>query len=160
MSLRIVEIDGVGLVDGAGGVTRLAVDVNHNPEPPAGATPVQFVADTPLAVAVAETAEYTIPNGKRFYLQQLQAGAEGDTTEKGNRVEVIYYDGAAEHVVARQYIMGQTQWINFPDVGAARDGTPIDGDGSTKKLRIVRERLGGSTQEVDAVVFGYERDTP
>lgn len=159
MSLRIVEIDGVDIVEDATGVFRLATDgrvIVTPPPAPDGATAVTIAADTPLSVSGLRTTEYTIANGKTFHLQQVQSGAEGDPSEKGNKVEIRYYDGAAEHLVARQYIMGETLWLQMPDVSAARDGTSMDGNGTTKTIRVVRERLGGSSQEIDAVVYGYE----
>lgn len=145
-----------------GGVVRLAMTgtVTIQPAPPPeGGTPVQIAADSPLDVSSSETTDYTITNGKTFYLQQISAGAEGDPTEKGSKITVQYYDGSTYHVLLRIYIMGESITTTYPDVMETRDGTDMDGDGSTKYIRVTRENFGGSSKEIDCVLYGYELDT-
>ncbi|MHA2334281.1 MAG: hypothetical protein ACXAEU_19795, partial [Candidatus Hodarchaeales archaeon] len=110
----------------------------------------------PLEVASLETHNYTITNGKTFYIQQIVVGAEGDPTEKGSKVEVHYFDGTTEHLIDRLYITGFTAFGSYPDASLARDDTELVGDGSTKTIRVKRIRMSGGTQEVDVVIRGYE----
>jgi hypothetical protein len=145
-------------VDPIDGIRRLQIEgkvVSSAPPPPPGGTAVTIAADSPLAITSTQTASYTIPNGKTFYVQQVVCGAEGDPTEKGSKIEVLYYDGTTEHIVDRLYITGFTQYGSYPNTGTSRDGTAMTGDGSTKLIRVKRYRLSGSSQEVDAVVRGY-----
>ncbi|MEE9358890.1 MAG: hypothetical protein V3U85_00250 [Hyphomicrobium sp.] len=157
-----VIMEGGTLISGvdASGVTReVSVDSAGNlgvavvvPSAPAGAAEVFISADTPLVVGLHDTT-FVIPNGETFHLQQLIVGNEDPT--KGARVEIIYYDGAAEHMVMRSYIAGFTTSIPFPGIGDARDGTAMVGDGSTKTIIIRRAKLTGTDIEIDAVVRGY-----
>jgi len=87
-------------------------------------------------------------------LEYLVAGAEGDPTAKGSKIEVLYYDGAAEHLVERIYLMGESVSV-YPNTSSARDGTAMTGNGSTKKVYLRRHRMSGTAQEVDAVARGY-----
>ena len=158
------------LVDGDGnlvnvteddGVLRLAIlgKVVIAPSPiPDTATAVTIAADTPLVVGAQpsiHSTEYIIPDGEAFTLQQLTAGAEGDPTEKGSKVEVYYFDGTVDHLIERVYVSGFSLSTSYPDVELARDGTPMVGDGSTKKIRIDRIRMSGTAQELDSVVRGF-----
>jgi hypothetical protein len=127
------------------------------PPPPVGGVAKQIAQDDAnLDVTSTHDTEYTISSGKSFIIQQIVVGAEGDPNEKGSKVEVVYDDGTTEHLVDRIYIAGTSLFGNYPDTGEARDGTSLDGDGSTKKLIIRRTRLGGATLEIDCVVRGYE----
>jgi len=161
MGLQIVELDGVTVetdpVDGKGRANVDARAYLAPPVVPAATTPVTISADSPLSLSTVETAEHTIADGKSFHLQQVVYGAEGDPTEKGSRIDVIYFDGTTEHVIERVYVTGFTRQIT-PDTRVARDGTALGpGDaGGTKKIRVRRTRLSTSPQEVDAVVRGYE----
>lgn len=146
-------------VDAVDGVRRLQITgkvTTSYPTAPPSTTPVTIDASTPLSITTTSTTEYTISNGKTFVIQQVSTGAEGDPTEKGSKIEIIYYDGTTEHLIERIYITGFTQFGVYPDTRTARDGTVMAGDGSTKKIRVKRYRLSGSAQEVDAVVRGYE----
>lgn len=146
------------VLDEQDGLRRIAVSgkvYSLPPAPPADTTPVTIPADTPLAINQDTHHDYVIPNGKTFYLQQIVVGAEGDPTEKGSKVEVSYFDGTSYHVIERLYFTGFTQYGSYPDIGMARDGTALVGNGSTKKIRVSRIRLSGSTEEVDCVVRGY-----
>lgn len=146
-------------IDPADGKRRLAIDgkVSVSPPPaPPGTTEVIISADSPLSMTGTVTTSHIIANGKIFHIQQLTAGAEGDPNEKGSKVEVYYYDGTTEHLVERVYIVGFTQFGIYPDTAKARDGTIMIGDGTTKEIRIKRNRLGGNALEVDAVVRGFE----
>lgn len=127
------------------------------PVAPPSTTAVTIAADTPLAITTDTTTSYIITNGKTFYIQQIACGSEGDSTERGSVVEVKYYDGATEHLVERIYVNGFTQYGVLPDTSKARDGTLMTGNGTTKTIRITRRRLSGASQEVDAVVRGYEQ---
>lgn len=141
------------------GKQRLEVTgkVSTSPPPaPANTTPVTIVADNPLSLTTTNTAEYTIAADKTFVIQQVVAGAEGDSTEKGSKVEIAYFDGTTEHLVERVYVSGFTQYGVYPDTSKCRDGTVMVGNGSTKKVRLRRMRLSGAAQEVDCVVRGYE----
>lgn len=120
--------------------------------PPAGIDGTVIAADTPLTVGTHVTS-YVIPNGETFFLQQLLGGNEDPS--KGASVEVIYYDGTTEHLVHRDYYNGATHAASFPDVSAARDGTAMIGDGSTKLIRVRRAKFSGSDIAIDAVVYGY-----
>jgi len=128
------------------------------PPPPPGGAKIAISADNPLSISQATSpylTEWTIPTGKTLFIQQIIAGCQGDPSADGSKVEVYYYDGATEHLVDRIYILGQTQFGNYPDTSTARDGTVMTGSGTTRKLRIYRSRLSNSTQEIDAVVRGY-----
>jgi hypothetical protein len=125
--------------------------------PPSGGTAQTIAADDPLLIdqqSSPHLTEWTIPSGKTLYVQQIIAGCQGDPAADGSKVEVVYYNGSTEHAVDRIYVAGQTQFC-YPNTDEARDGTPMAGDGSTKKLRIYRSRLSNSSQEIDAVVRGY-----
>lgn len=141
------------------GLWRLATSGKvsvHLPPPPEGTTPVTVAADTPLDVNGTEVTSYTISDGKIFNVQQVVAGAEGDPTEKGSKIEIYYYNGTIELLFDRIYISGFTASVPYPDVSESRSGVEMVGDGSTKEIRIKRIRLSGSTQEVDTVIRGYE----
>jgi hypothetical protein len=133
---------------------------NSLPTPPPGSTEV-IIAQPENALSIAggisnpHDTEYVIPNGETFYLQIVSAGAAGDPSENGSRVDVLYYDGAFYHICARLYLSGQTVYEAFPDSSHARDGTTMTGDGSTKKIVLRRIRLSQATQEVDAEIRGY-----
>lgn len=156
---------GQGAVDtpvGTDGKTRLSVDARAHVVPPVapeGTTPVQIVSDTPLTVTTTQQDEYTIPAGKTFYLQSIVAGAEGDPVESGSKVEAYYYDGATERLLLRLYLLGQTVSVSYADVSETRDGTPMEGNGTSKEIRVRRTRLSGGSAEIDAVVYGYLMDT-
>jgi len=149
-AVSIVDDDGEYRVSVSGKFTQDVL-----PLPPSS-VPVTIVADDPLSIHGSDDSEYIISNTKVFYIQQMVAGAGGDPTENGSKVEVIYYDGVSEHVLERFYISGFTQHIIYPDISRARDNSLMEGDGSAKKIIIRRIRLSGVSQEVDCVVRGYE----
>lgn len=112
-------------------------------------------ADTPLEVDDDHTTSYTIPDGKVFFLREVTVGTESHPSEKSLRVDVVYYDGSAEHLVHRVYSSGQT--VTIPcEASTARDGASLVGNGSTKKIRVKRMVLSGRDREMDVVVRGYE----
>ena len=125
------------------------------PMSPPGTTVVTIAADMPLDISGVVDTEYVIPDETTFHLQQITAGAEGDPTEKGSKIDVLYYDGAIEHIIDRLYVSGFTTTVSYPSIGEARDGTDLLGNGSTKKIVVRRIRLSGTSQEVDAVVRGH-----
>jgi len=155
------------LIAGSDGtnVRTLQVDNNKNlrvaatrPIPPVGSTAVviaQAEANLSISGSSPVNTEYIIPTAQTFYLQTLSGGAAGDPSESGSRIDVIYYDGATEHVVTRLYVSGQTTTVVFPDSSQARDGTAMTGNGSTKKIILRRIRLSQASQEVDGEVRGY-----
>jgi len=153
--------------DAEGYAQHLRVDGSKNlkvtnalPTPPPGATEV-IIAQPENELSISggisnpHDTEYVIPSAQTFYLQIVSAGAAGDPSEDGSRVDVVYYDGAAEHVVSRLYLSGQTVYEAFPDSSHARDGTTMVGDGSTKKVILRRIRLSQASQEVDGEIRGY-----
>lgn len=129
------------------------------PPPPNGADEVSIAADNPLDIGSGATdTDYTITSGKTITIAALFAGAEGDPTDKGSKVEVFYVDtSSVEHIIDRIYLVGATVSV-YPDTSEARDGTSLNGTG-TEKIRIRRYQFGGSTKELDAVVRGYEETT-
>lgn len=134
---------------------------NRLPTAPPGTTPVTIAQpENELSIAGGvqnpHDTEYTIANGKTFKLQLVAAGGGGDPTENGSRVDVVYYDGTAEHIVTRLYVGSASVFQSFPDSGTARDGTAMVGDGSTKKIILRRIRLSQATLEVDAEIRGFE----
>lgn len=104
-----------------------------------------------------DTESAVVEDGVNLYLQTFLAGAAGDPSEKGSRVDVLWREGAGptDHVVERLYVSGQTTTLQLSDVNKARDGTVLTGDGATTKLVIRRYRLSSSKQEVDVSVRGY-----
>jgi len=154
------------VLDGVDGKYRLNIVGKVSvvaPVPPPATTPVDIIADTPLVMGAAQSpddTEHVIPADKTFTLQSVTAGAEGDPSEGGSRIDVIYVDNASvEHLVAREYITGFTATI-VPDTSKARDGTAMVGNVSGNTKVIVRRiRLSGGSVEVDAVARGYEDDT-
>jgi hypothetical protein len=130
------------------------------PPPPPGGTKVQISADNPLEISQATSpylTEWEIPNGQTLFIQQALAGCQGDPSADGSKAEIYYWDGTTEHLVDRIYVVGQTQFGNYPDTDEARDGTalvgmPTAGEGT---IRIYRSRLSNSSQEIDAVLRGF-----
>lgn len=141
------------------GTLRVA---SQPPSPPPGTT--EFVLsqdDANLVVGPSpsfhETESAVIGAGVNLYLQTFTAGAAGDPSEKGSKVELYWREGAGptDHLIARIYLSGQSVVQIFPDVNKTRDDTAMTGDNSTTKLVIRRERLSTSGQEIDAEVRGY-----
>jgi hypothetical protein len=146
-------------IDPLDGKRRLQIEGHVSiaaPEPPVGTTVVSFTFSGALSISATQTDNYVITNGKRFVLQQIVAGSEGDTSEKGSVIEVFYFDGTTEYLVEREYINGFTTQLS-PLTETSRDGAQtMDGNGTTKTVRVKRRRLSGSSQEVDFVIRGYE----
>jgi hypothetical protein len=143
----------------APGLFRLAisgkVSLQVSP-PPEGGTKITYFADNPLAVSQAispHDTSFVIPSGTLLVIQQIIAGCQGDSSADGSKTEVIFDDGT-EHLIDRIYIMGTTQFGNYPDTSEARDGTVLSGNG-TNTIVLRRTRLSNSSQEVDLVVRGY-----
>ena len=134
-------------------VTTAAVDI------PTGSTQKIIAADNPLSVTNEHDTSWIIPDGKRFYLQQIQAGASGDPTEKGSAIEVFFNNGA-DHLIARIYITGETVHVPLPEVAKTRDDLDLDGSGTSNSIKVKRRRISGAGQEIDALVIGYYEDTP
>lgn len=132
------------------------------PQPPPGTTEfVLAIDEAELEIrsppTYHEEESGIITNGAELYLQLFTAGAAGDPSERGSRVDILWREGATptDHVIERVYVAGQSMTITLPNVHKSRDGTTLTGDGSTTKLVIRRYRLSRSRQEVDAVVRGY-----
>jgi hypothetical protein len=120
--------------------------------PPPSTLPALIYADTPLVVGTHDTI-FVIPDGETYFLQELVSGNEDPT--KGAVVEVLY-DNGTEHLVARQYISGQTISINEPEDGLARDGTTCVGNvGGTFTIIVRRTKYSGSDIAIDAEARGY-----
>lgn len=148
------------VTDSIDGFNRLQVSGKVSlvkPETPPGGTDFQLVADNPLTVSQAISPHLTstvIPNATTLFITQVIAGCQGDPSADGSKVEVLYWDGATEHVIERVYVMGFTEFGDYPNVNKARDGTSLVGDG-TAELRIYRYRLSNASQEIDCVVRGF-----
>lgn len=131
------------------------------PSAPPGTTEFVLAGDTPLEVGPVpnyqESVSAAIGSSVNLYLQSFSAGAAGDPSEKGSKVELYWREGGGptDHLISRIYLVGQTVVQTLPNVNKARDGTQMTGDGSTTKLVIRRERLSTSAQEIDAEVRGY-----
>jgi len=131
------------------------------PSPPPGTTEFVLSGDSPLTVGpnptYQETESSVIGSGVSLKIQFFAAGAEGDPSEGGSKVEIYWREGATptDHLVERLYVSGSTVYETLPDTNTARDGTTMVGNGSNTKLVIRRKRLSNSGQEVDAVVRGY-----
>lgn len=168
MAFSIIEGD-VGISDAG---TRAAVTTDStdgrnkvwiqgsvsivSPEAPAAATAVMILGDSPLDMNNTEdSTAYVIPDGETFTLQQIIAGAEGDTTERGTAIEVFYDDVGTDRLIFREYITGFTSSVTV-NLSEARDGTALTGNaGGTKTIFLRRRRLSGGSLEVDAVAFGF-----
>lgn len=145
-------------LDPLGGQRRLQIEGKVSltaPTPPPDTTPVAITFSGALSISSNQTDNYVIANGKRFVVQQIVGGCEGDTSERGSAIEVYYFDGTTQHLIERLYLNGFTTEV-YPNTERARDGTATDGNGTTKTIRVIRRRLSGSAQEVDFVVRGYE----
>lgn len=146
--------------DGIDEIYRLAITGKvsiSRPDLPPAATEVSIDASSPLSVTGTETTNHAIASGKTFHMQQVTAGAEGDPSDAGSKVEIFYVDsGSTEHIIERVYIVGFSQFAIYPDTTQARDGTSLDGTG-TELIRVKRIRFGGNAQEIDAVVRGFEK---
>jgi hypothetical protein len=145
-------------VDALDGVRRLQIAGNITLSPPAAppaTTAVTITFSGALAISTDQTDNYVITNAKRFVVQQIVCGCEGDSTEKGSCIEVSYFDGTTAFLIERVYINGFTTQV-YPNTEKSRNGTLCDGNGTTKTIRVVRRRLSGASQEVDVVVRGYE----
>jgi len=149
LDVRIDQIDGQRRLQIEGKVSFTA------PSPPPATTAVTITFAGALAISADQTDNYVIANGKRFVLQQVVAGSEGDSTEKGSCIEVSYFNGTTALLIERVYLNGFTTQV-YPNTEKSRNGTLCDGNGTTKTIRIVRRRLSGASQEVDVVVRGYE----
>lgn len=132
------------------------------PSPPPGTT--EFVLAQPEANLEVgpfprfhETVSAAVGNNVELYLQSFTAGAAGDPSEKGSKVEIYWREGAGptDHLISRIYLSGQTVVQTLPDVHKARDGTAMIGDGTTTKLVLRRERISWSAQEIDGEIRGY-----
>jgi len=146
-------IDGKKRLDVSGKVSIVEA------QPPPGATAIQISADTPLIITAGITphdTDYIIAVGSTFTLLTLIGGSEGDSTENGSRIDIVY-DNGSEHLVSREYVAGFSNQIS-PDTFKARDGTVMVGTG-TEKIIVRRIRLSGGSLEIDAVVKGFEETT-
>jgi hypothetical protein len=131
------------------------------PSAPPGTTSFVMAADTPLSVGPVptfhETVSPAIGASVGLYLQTIAAGAAGDPTENGSKVEVYWREGSTptDHLISRIYLSGQTVNEVLPNVNEARDGTALTGNGSNTYLVIRRQRLSTAAQEIDVEVRGY-----
>lgn len=160
-SLLVAGADASGkaqrlLVDGA---NRLKVTVAPSSPPPTATAIALAQAEASLSLtggASPHDTDYVIPNGVTVYLQSLSAGATGDPTESGSKVEAYYIDASSvAHLIGRLYVAGQSVFLAYADISRARDGTLMTGNGVTTKLRLRRTRLSNAAQEVDGELRGY-----
>jgi hypothetical protein len=127
------------------------------PESPPASTPIRIaITSATPDLATTDDTVHVIANGDTFTLTYFITGSEGDGSERGSKVEVWFWDGTTEHLVARSYVTGATAPPQAPNTSVARDGTSMVGDG-TAEIRVRRTRLSGQVQEVDFDVFGYEQ---
>jgi hypothetical protein len=153
--------------DDLDGKNRVAVDGKVSiapPAPPATGTRVIIYADSPETVPGNQERDndHVITDSKRFFIQQVIVGAEGDPNAAGSVVRLIYSPdgGTTEKLIQKFYVRGHSYPISFPNISTTRDGTQLDGVAVSQGIiRIRRERLGGGGQEIDATIIGYE-DTP
>lgn len=132
------------------------------PSPPPGTTEfVLSINESNLEIGSPPTyhedESSVIGSGNDLYLQLFSAGAMGDPSERGSRVDLLWREGSGptDHIIERMYVSGQSVTISLPDVNKARDGTSMTGNGTNTKLVIRRYRLSNADQEVDAIVRGY-----
>ena len=132
------------------------------PQPPAGSDEfVLAINEGELEIsappAYHEDESSVIGSGDKLYLQLFTAGAAGDPSERGSRVDILWREGAGptDHVIERMFVSGQSVTITLPDVHKTRDDTEMTGNGTNTKLVIRRYRLSNSSQQVDSVVRGY-----
>jgi hypothetical protein len=131
------------------------------PSAPPGTTEFVLAGDDPLVMGGTDSPDDSdsavVGNGVNLYVQTIVAGAAGDPSEKGSRIDLLWVEGGGptEHLIERIYIRGSTLPVTLPDVNKARDGTALTGNGSNTFLRLRRIRLSNADQEVDAVVRGY-----
>jgi hypothetical protein len=132
------------------------------PSPPSGTT--EFILaqdDANLEVGPSpvyhETESAVVGNGVVFNLQLVVAGAAGDPSERGSKVELFWREGAGptDHLITRVYLVGASLALTFPSVSQARDGTAMIGNGTNTKVVLVRTRLSTAAQEIDAEVRGF-----
>jgi hypothetical protein len=156
----IVNEDGTNIADvETDGSIKVAT---RPPQPPTGTTEFVLAQDeAELEVgptpSYLETVSDPITNTHNLYLQIITAGAAGDPSEKGSKVEIYWREGAGptDHLITRLYLGGASVQVVLPNTNKARDDTQMTGDGSTTKLVIRRERLSTSAQEIDCEVRGY-----
>jgi hypothetical protein len=141
------------------GTLRVA---SQPPSPPPGTIPFVLAQDDAnLEVGPVpsyhDTESAVIANNVNLYIQTFVAGAAGDPSEKGSKVELYWREGAGptDHLIARIYLTGQTVLETLPDVNESRDGTHLTGNGTNTKLVLRRERLSTSAAEIDGEVRGY-----
>lgn len=131
------------------------------PEAPPGTTSFVIDASSPLEVGpnpvYDESNGPVIASGYDVHVQFFAAGAAGDPSEKGSKVELYWEEGAGptRHLVERIYVAGATVALSMPNTNLTRDGTAMAGNGTNTRLVVRRERLATSAQEIDAVVRGY-----
>lgn len=148
---HIAEVSDIGRVS----VTAFPISA------PPGTTPFVVAADSPLEVgpnpSFEETLGAIVADDTDLHVQFFAAGAAGDPSEKGSKVEIYWREGspATDHLVERVYVSGSTVSLTLPDTNLARDGTTMVGNGTNTRLVVRRERLSTSAQEIDAVVRGY-----
>lgn len=152
--------DGKSYFLGVNAEGKLCVQTSP-PTPPAGTTEFVLAGDDPLTVGPSpnfyETVSSVIANGVTLKLQFIAAGAEGDPSERGSKLEIYWREGTGptDHLIERLYITGATVFEELPDVSKTRDDTSMVGNGTNTYLVIRRERLSNSGQEIDSVVRGY-----
>lgn len=126
------------------------------PVAPSGTTPVTIVSSGSLGITSTSGIDdvYYITSGKTFTLQQIIAGSEGDATEAGSVVEIFYGTASVDNLVERVYVNGFSTEI-YPNTSITRKKQSMTGSGGGRII-LRRRRLSGGSQELDAVLRGFE----
>lgn len=147
-------------VDGSG---RLAVTPSPPTAPP-GTTEFSFVvSESELNVGSGgdvssphTTVGSIIANGINLFLQSIEVGTEGDSSENGSVIEVFWRtSGPTDHLISRLFVAGQSIQVALPNTNSTRDGTAMTGDGVDTRLVVVRRRLSTAALEIDFVIRGF-----
>lgn len=143
----------VRIEDGGGSGRLAAVDASNRllVNPTSFAVPVNTVPVNVEAVSdvpVLEDTLYVVPAGKTLTISRFAGGSEGNSGKKSK--VTLYYDpsgvGDALELLRTMYVGGNNYEFGL-DV-------KIDGDG-TKAVRLRRERLDGSADEIAGFWSGF-----
>ena len=143
MSFHLVEIDGASFTpDG-----RLKV-AQEPPATPPATTPVEVGG----IATVSNTSDttYTVTTGKTLVIQNFNGG--GAPEGKGSKVELFddpQGNGTGMTLIRVAYVNGNSFSLDLN-----RSVGPGDG---TRRVRLLRTNLGGTSCEIAGFFAGYER---
>lgn len=143
MSFHLVEIDGASFTpDG-----RLKV-AQEPPATPPATTPVEVGG----IATVSNTSDttYTVTTGKTLVIQNFNGG--GAPEGKGSKVELFddpQGNGTGMTLIRVAYVNGNSFSLDLN-----RSVGPGDG---TRRVRLRRTNLGGTSREIAGFFAGYER---